>query len=239
MPFWNQLGSYLSSLENWFCLSEKCAIFSARMAQGKTSKSIDNKVLNRVYGSGRGSVFETGDFLDLGSRTAIDKVLSRLVQRGTLRRLARGLYDYPKYHPIIGVVSPNPDKVAKALAGKHAIRLQPTGAYAANLLGLSEQVPAKVVFLTDGTSKVVHIGKQEIRLQHTSPRNMATAGRISGLVIQALRHLGRNYVDERVIAILRKKLSDKDKLQLIKDIAYAPAWVGTYLRSIATGTRQS
>lgn len=196
-------------------------------------------MLNRIYGSGKGSVFTTGNFLDLASRAAVDKVLSRLVQKGTLRRLARGLYDYPKSHPIIGVVSPNPDKVARALSGKHGIHLQPTGAYAANVLGLSEQVPAKVVFLTDGPSRVVRIGKQEIRLQHTVPRNMATAGRVSGLVIQALRHLGPNYVDDRVIAILRKKLSDRDKLRLIKDIAYAPAWVGVYLRRIATGGRQS
>lgn len=203
------------------------------MGQTRPMKSIDNMVLSRVYGSGRGSVFTTSSFLDLGSRAAVDKALSRLVQKGTLRRLARGLYDYPKSHPLIGVLSPNPDAIAKALGGKLAIRFQPTGAYAANLLGLSEQVPVKIVFLTDGPSRMVRIGNQEIRLKHTTPRNMATAGRVSGLVIQALRHLGARYVDDRTIAILRRKISERDKKQLLKDIAYAPAWVGAHLRQIA------
>jgi len=195
--------------------------------------SIYNRILNRIYGSGRGSVFTPSDFLDLGSRAAIDKALSRLAQKGTLRRLHRGLYDYPKSHPVMGTLTPSPDAIARAIAGKHGIRIQPTGAYAANLLGLSEQVPAKVVFLSDGPNRVVTIGKQEIRLQHTTPRNMATTGRVSGLVIQALRHIGQSHVDDSMLAILRRKLRKEDKKILIKDIAYAPAWVGALLRKIA------
>ncbi len=198
-------------------------------------QSIDSKILNRVYGSGRGSVFTPGDFLDIGNRTAVDKALSRLALKGTVRRLARGLYDYPKTHPVMGVLSPNPDAIAKALAGKHGIRLQPSGAYAANLLGLSTQVPAKIVYLTDDPSRTVRVGNQEIRLQRTTPRNMGPAGRVSGLVIQALRYLGRKQVDDTVIQVLQRKLSTPDKKQLIKDIAFAPAWVGVYLRKIAKG----
>jgi len=182
-----------------------------------------------------GSVFTPVRFLDLGSRDAVDKVLSRLVQKGTLRRLARGLYNYPKTHPVMGVLSPGPDAIAKALAGKDMIRLQPSGAYAANLLGLSTQVPARIVYLTDGPSRTVRVGNQEIRLQRTTPRSMGPAGRISGLVIQALRHLGQKQVDGAVIQTLQRKLSAHDKKQLLKDIAFAPAWVGKHLREIARG----
>jgi len=184
---------------------------------------------------GRGSVFTPGRFLDLGSRDAVDKVLSRLAQKGTIRRLARGLYDYPEHHLVMGILASSPDAIAQALAGKQGIRLQPSGAYAANLLGLSTQVPARIVYLTDGPSRTVRVGNQEIRLQRTTPRNMGPAGRTSGLVIQALRYLGQKHVDDAVIQTLQRKLTDQDKKRLIKDIAYAPAWVGTYMREIAQG----
>lgn len=198
-------------------------------------QSINSKILSRIYGSGRGSVFTPGRFLDLGSRDAVDKVLSRLVQKGAIRRLARGLYDYPEHHPIMGILAPLPDAIAEALAGKQGIRLQPSGAYAANRLGLSTQVPARIVYLTDGPSRTVRVGNQEIRLQRTTPRSMGPAGRTSGLVIQALRHLGQKHVDDAVILTLQRKLSDQDKKRLMKDIAYAPAWVGKHLREIARG----
>ena len=197
-------------------------------------QSIDSNILSRIFGSGRGSVFTPGRFLDLGSRNAVDKVLSRLVQKGTIRRLARGLYDYPKHHPIMGILAPSPDAIARALVGQ-GIRLQPSGAYAANRLGLSTQVPARIVYLTDGPSRTVRVGNQEIRLQRTTPRSMGPADRISGLVIQALRHLGQKHVDDAVIQTLQCKLSDQDRKRLIKDIAYAPAWVGKHLREIARG----
>ena len=198
-------------------------------------QSIDSKVLSRIYGSGRGVVFTPGRFLDIGSRDAVDKVLSRLVQKGAIRRLARGLYDYPEHHPIMGILAPNPDAIAQALAGRQGIRLQPSGAYAANRLGLSTQVPARIVYLTDGPSRTVRVGNQEIRLQRTTPRSMGPAGRTSGLVIQALRHLGQKHVDDSVIQTLQNKISDQDKKRLMKDIAYAPAWVGKHLREIARG----
>ena len=190
-------------------------------------------MLVRIKARENGWVFSPPDFLDLGSRDAVDKALSRMAATGTIRRVARGLYDVPRRHPIVGVTAPSVDKVAKALAGKAATRLQPTGAYAANLLGLSDQVPAKVVFLTDGRSKRVRLGKLDIVLKQTSPRNMATSGRISGLVIQALRYLGEVHVNEDTVKRLDRKLSADDRKQLSKDLAYAPAWIGDIMRRLA------
>lgn len=151
----------------------------------KPPQSIDTKVLYRIRAKGRGSVHVPGDFLDLGSRQAVDLALHRLAKKGTIRRLARGVYDFPEQHPVLGPLSPSADTVAAALAGRDRTRLQPAGAYAANALGLSEQVPAKTVFLTDGPSRTVKIGPMTIQLRRTTPRNMAAAGRLSGLVIQA------------------------------------------------------
>ena len=196
-------------------------------------KTIDASLRSRIYGSGRGAAFTPNDFLDLGGRDAVDKALSRLVIKGTIRRLARGLYEYPREHPELGRLSPDIERVAKALAGKDRIRLQPTGAYATNLLGLSEQVPAKVVFLTDGPSRNVKIGRQEIQLRRTTPRNMAAAGRLSGLLMQAFRHLGQTQITPDRMAHLKSTLPAKEMHQLLKDLPLAPAWMHPHFRQLA------
>ncbi len=195
-------------------------------------QSIENKVISRIYGKKRGWVFAPIDFLDLGSRDAIDQTLGRLTKSGVIRRLARGLYEYPQKHPKLGILPANYEKIAQALAGRDNLKIQPSGAYAANLLGLTQQVPAKIVFLTDGANRTVLINKQQIKLKRTTPKNMATAGRVSGLVIQALRYLGQNHIDNNIIRILKKKLSDAEKRQLINDIRYAPAWIGNIFRQL-------
>lgn len=196
-------------------------------------QTIDSRLKSRIYGHGRGAVFTPNDFLDLGGRDAVDKALSRLTARGVIRRLARGLYEYPREHPELGTLSPDLEKVAKALAGKHRIRLQPAGAYAANLLGLSEQVPAKIVFLTDGPSRTVKIGRQEIQLRRTTPRNMAAAGRLSGLLMQAFRSLGRQHITRQRLARLKRTLPAKERKQLIKDLSLAPTWMHPFFRELA------
>lgn len=158
--------------------------------------------------------------------------LKRYRRSGLIRQLARGLYDYPDTDPELGTLTPSPDAVAKALAGRHAVRLQPSGAYAANLLGLSTQVPMKIVYLTDGPSRTVAIGKKQIILKRTTPRNMATAGRISGLIIQALRYLGKPHVDDDVFARLDHRLDDDDRKRLLKDVRFAPSWIADIMRRL-------
>ncbi|HLA11691.1 MAG TPA: DUF6088 family protein [Pyrinomonadaceae bacterium] len=196
-------------------------------------QTIDSKLKSRIYGHGRGTVFTPNDFLDLGGRDAVDKALSRLATRGEVRRLARGLYEYPREHPELGTLSPDIERVAKALSGKDRLRLQPAGAYATNLLGLSEQVPAKAVFLTDGPSRTVKIGRQEIQLRHTTPRNMAAAGRLSGLLMQAFRHLGQEHITAQRMAHLKRTLPAKERTQLMKDLPLAPTWMHPFFRELA------
>jgi hypothetical protein len=203
------------------------------MANKDNPNSTDSAVLSRIYGRGRGGVFTPGDFQDLGSPTAVRLALMRHARAGIIRNLARGLYDYPKNDPQLGKLSPSIDAVARALSLRHAIRLQPSGGYAANLLGLSDQVPMKVVFLTDGINRRVQIGKLQIILKRTTPRNMASAGKTGGLVIQALRHLGQRNIDGQMILKLKKRLSAKDKKQLLTDLRHAPVWVATVMRQIA------
>ncbi len=153
--------------------------FSYRFTVPNPSQSIEKSVASRIYGKGRGAVFTPNDFLDLGSRGSIDLSLHRLTDAGTIRRIARGLYHYPESHRLLGEVAPSIEAVAKALAAREQAKLQASGAYAANLLGLSEQVPAKVVFLTSGRARKVKLGQLMIELRPTTPRRVAAAGRTS------------------------------------------------------------
>ena len=122
-------------------------------------QSIESRIVSRIQDKARGTCFTPKAFLDLGSPEAVRIALHRLEKRSAIRRLTRGLYDFPKQHPTIGCLSPSPDEIAKALSERDASRLQPSGAYAANLLGLSEQVPARIVFLTDGPARQARIGR--------------------------------------------------------------------------------
>ena len=198
------------------------------------SQSADKKILARIYAHGKGWVFIPDDFKGLGSRNAIASALKRHKKSGLIRQLARGVYDFPRMDAELGVLAPSSDDIAKALAGRDALRLQPSGAYAANLLGLSTQVPLRIVYLTDGRSRTVQVGKRQIILKQTSPRNMAMAGRISGLVIQALRHTGREYVDDQTIRVLKQRLDVDARKQLAKDIRYAPDWIADIIRGLTS-----
>lgn len=199
----------------------------------KHSQSTEKTILGRIRGHGRGWVFTPRHFLDFASRPAITSALRRQTESGTIRQLGRGLYDYPRLHPVLGTLAPTPEALAKAMAGRDRVRLQPSGAYAANLLGLSEQVPAKVVFLTDGPSRVIKVGQLTLQLRRTTPRNVAAAGRVSGLVIQALRYLGPDHVTPERIAQLRRTLQADDRRALLKDLTLAPAWMHGTLKELA------
>jgi len=143
------------------------------------------------------------------------------------------VYDLPKEHPVLGSLAPSSEAIAKALAGRDHTRLQPTGAYAANALGLSEQVPAKAVFLTDGPTRTVEIGPMTIQLRRTTPRNMAAAGRLSGLLIQALRELGQEHVTPERREHLKRTLPAEQRRELLKDLKLAPAWMHPIFRELA------
>ncbi len=202
----------------------------------KKHNSIDHQILNAITAIGYGAVFVPTDFLGFGSRQAVDIVLHRLVRKGIIRRIARGIYDFPKEHPKLGKLQPSPEKIAEALVGRDCTRIQPTGAYAANILGLSEQVPAKVVFLTDGPSRTVKIGTTTIQLRRTTPKNMAMAGRLSGLLVQAFRELGKENVTAARIEHLKRAIPLNARKELLKDIRFAPEWMHSIFKKLAEET---
>ena len=135
----------------------------------------ENKILNRVRGTGSGWSFSPRDFLDLGERSTIDSALHRLTQRGDVRRVIRGIYDYPRFSELLQQqLSPDTDQVARALARKFNWRIQPSGATALNLLGLSTQVPARAVYLSDGPDRSYTVGNTGLAFEHTALKEVVS-----------------------------------------------------------------
>lgn len=188
--------------------------------------------MRRARAGGRGGVFTPSDFLDVAGRAAVDQALSRLAKSGRLRRLARGLYDFPRVHPKLGPLSPVPDDVAQALARETGSQVQIAGARAANALGLSTQIPAKSTYLTDGPSRRVVFGRRVVDLRHASPKHLVAPGSPAGTVVQALRHLGSARATD-VARVAARRLSASDKKTLAASAIQAPAWMRPTLVSIA------
>ncbi len=187
----------------------------------------------------KGQPFTTQELLaqDLGSRDAIDQTLSRLVRRGDLRRLARGLYYRPKHHPALGELIPDTNLIAQAAARKTGSKLLASGAQSANRLGLTTQVPAKAVFYTDGRSRRLKLGHEIIDLRHVSPRRMSAAETGAGPIIEALRTLGPEHATESIGAALAKQLDDRTKDDLIEHLHEAPEWMKPLLRKVISSNR--
>lgn len=209
---------------------------STSPSEGAKSATIRQKLAQRIARQVHKEperVFTPFDFLDLGSPHSVGMALLRLVRNGQLRHLARGLYDVPRSHPLLGELLPTAESIAQALARRDGAKIQPMEAMAANLLGLSEQVPVKAVFLTDGPDRLVKVGPLTVQLKQRPLRKVGSAAPTSSLVFAALRSLGKEHVTTARVAHLRETLSPKDRKRLLKDLPLAPVWMHSFLRFIA------
>jgi len=198
------------------------------------SQSIEDKLVSRIYGSGRGWAFSQADFADLGSRSAIDLALHRRKREGIIRRVIRGIYDYPRDSKALrGPVSPDMDQVAHALARKFAWRIQPDGATAQNLLGLSTQVPARIVYLSDGPDRSYTVGKTLLAFEHTALKEAGFKLQESRLIVQALKAYGENRITRKIIAQIRKKFDRTLRKRILVDTKTATGWVYAAIQEIA------
>lgn len=196
--------------------------------------TIQARITAQMRQRGRGKVFIPKDFLSLGSREAVDQALSRLARAGTVQRLGRGLYGYPKLNERLGIaIQPDVDEIADALARQTGSRVAPSGAVAANLLGLSTQVPARPLYLTDGRSRQVKVGAFVLVVKHVAPKELPVENRMSATVLQALRHLGQDAIDAAVVSRIRKALSPRQRSQLLEDSRYTTDWIAAVVQKIA------
>jgi DNA-directed RNA polymerase subunit K/omega len=196
--------------------------------------SIESKVLQRIESLPKGTLFLAADFSELGSSEAIRLALFRLEKEEFIKGVAQGIYVRPKVSSLIGPLTPSAEDVAKTIAKRDRIRTIPTGSYALNALGLSTQVPVNIVLLTDGSPRVVNVGRRTIRLKKTSPKNLLAKGKISRLVIQALKEIGNGKVREEEEQKILDLLKKENKVDLKHDISLAPVWIQKIMKKALT-----
>ena len=187
--------------------------------------SIDQAIQRIMRGRSAAAVFSAASFSRCGNPDAVRKALSRSVKMGKIRRIRRGLYDLPRAHPMIGQTAPDIMATVETLMAGSQSRWQFSGAYAANALGLSDQVPSKIVILTDGLPRKVSLGKVTLVFRRAAPRNMLGAGKRAGLVIQALRYFKNSPDMPRHIVKLKRDLDQKTKKDLAALTPKLPAWM--------------
>lgn len=198
------------------------------------TQAIESKIIYRIRGSGGGWVFSPRDFLDLGNRSTVDSALHRLEQKGNIRRVIRGIYDYPRFSKMLDQhLSPDLDQVARALARKFRWRIQPSGATALNFLGLSTQVPARAVYLSDGPDRVYQVGNTSLVFEHTALKESGIELKESGLIVQALKSLGPDQITPETIAKIREWLPKPLRSKVLADTKTVTGWVYNTIQQIA------
>lgn len=228
----SDIGSRKTTCARHRVVSQEVVSFCDNTSGMNVAQPIDRGILRSVRAKSRASVFSPRHFADFGNADAVRKALSRLAKAGKIRRIRRGLYDLPQAHPIIGQTAPDIMATVRALMeGSHA-QWQFTGAYAANALGLSDQVPAKVIILTDGVPRKVSLGKLVLMFRRAAPRNLLGAGTRAGLVIQALRYLRGSTDMPKHVARLRKDLDAGTKKDLASIIPKIVTWMRPIVQQI-------
>lgn len=188
-------------------------------------ESVEKKIEQVIRRRPKGSIFFADDFSKYGSPEAIRKSLERLHNKAKITRLTHGIYTKPKESKYLGAVMPSAEEVAEAITKRDKIRTVPTGSYALNALGLSPQIPMKIVLLTDGSPRELKIGKRTINFKKSTPNNLLAKGKISRLVIQALKEIGKEKIDEREEKKIIELLKSENIQDLKHDIPLAPAWI--------------
>jgi hypothetical protein len=192
-----------------------------------------NKILQRIYGHGRGWVFVPKDFLDIGTSAAVRQALSRLKRQGTIRRIMQGVYDYPAFSTLLQTSSsPDPDSIAQAIARANGWTILPTGDTALNLLGLSTQVPAKYQYFSDGPSKHYVWEGGAFELRHRANKETTNLSYRTGILVQALKSLGKNNIDSGVVSVLREKFSMDEFNLALRESRYARSWVYNIIKEL-------
>ncbi|MCK9499138.1 MAG: DUF6088 family protein [Bacteroidales bacterium] len=198
---------------------------------GEIRLKIEAKIAELLQKMPKGNILFVDNFLNLGNPENIKKALYRLTnEKKILIRLAHGIYLYPKIDEELGILYPSTEEIAEAIAKRDKARIIPTGIYALNRLGLSTQVPMKIVYLTDGSARNIKIGKRTISFKRTTPKNLMTKGEISTLVIQALKEIGKENVTDEILKQLKTVLKKEMQENIFHDAKLAPAWINNILK---------
>ena len=197
------------------------------------TQSIENTILNSIKKRGRGTVFFSSDYSKVGEKSAVLKAWERMAAGGTIVRVARGIYCYPKIDKELGfgTLYPTYEEIAQAIAKRDKARIVPAGIYAMNRLGLSTQVPMNVVYLTDGSSRKVAInGNKGIQFKHVAPKNLAFQNQLAQLINSALKEIGQDNITEKDKTRIKSLLSNESKDNVMQDVKLMPDWIASIIR---------
>ena len=190
-------------------------------------------IRDRINQSEIGTVYVAIDFVDISDKTNVNAYLARLVDEGLIRRVLRGVYDKPEYNDFLEeYVAPSPDKVANALARNFGWSIVPCGDTALNLLGLSTQVPAAWVYVSDGTYKEYAYDNTTIQFKRTTNKEVSKLSYKTALTVQALKALGKDKIDDVVISRLSKLLTAEEKKTMLEEAKAATSWIYEYIKQI-------
>lgn len=197
-------------------------------------ESSKNQIQNKIQRSSYGEIFFLDDFIKYGSSENIRKVLSRLEQGGLVERLAHGIYLKPKRDPLLGIIYPTTEEIAKQIAQRDKARIAPTGVLALYLLGISTQVPLKAVYLSDGSQREIKIGNRTIQFKRTVPKSFAIKDSLLHLIIQAFRELGQKQITEEFLEKIKPSILQLNADVILKQLKYAPVWIQKEINTLYT-----
>lgn len=190
-------------------------------------------IRDRINRSDIGTVYVAVDFVDISDKTSVNAYLARLVDEGLIRRVLRGVYDKPEYNVFLEeYVAPSPDKVANAIARNFGWTIVPCGDTALNLLGLSTQVPAAWVYVSDGTYKEYTYDNTTIQFKRTTNKEVSKLSYKTALTVQALKALSKDKIDDMVISRLGKLLTAEEKQTMLEEAKAATSWIYEYIKQI-------
>lgn len=186
-----------------------------------------------ISGHGRGWAFSANDLMKKFTRQEADSTLSDLVKKGKIRRVCRGIYDYPKYSDFLNQeLSPDIDQVARAFARKFNWRIEISGDSALNLLGLSTQIVGKHIYLSDGENRSYNINGTTLDFKKTVLKNIGFKHKESSLIVQALKALGKNHITPKVIDKIRTQIETKMYNKILKDTQSSTIWIFETIKQI-------
>lgn len=219
----------------FWCLVVKIVYFCDKSVCKMNSQTIESKMLKCIKKCGRGKLIFSSDFVRFGEQKTVNKVLERMAKEGTILRISRGIYYYPKIDKKLGlgVLYPTLEAIAEGVAKRDKARIVPTGLYALNRLGFSTQIPMNIQYLTDGSNrKLTLYNGATIEFKHTAPKNLAFNSQLAMLLTFAFKSIGKDNVTDEIL-VHTKELLAKDKSQSVKqDYKLMPAWVSSIIKSL-------
>lgn len=211
----------------WFCHKNMVTLW--QNSRNMAAFSAYNTIKSQVEMSNKGTLFFPEGFAPIGSSDAVRSALVRLCQSGELVRVAQGIYFKPKIDTKwgSGMIPPSIEEIAEGIAKRDKVRIAPTGAYVLNQLGLSTQIPANVVYLTDGSQRRVSVGKGKgILFKHSSEmRIFAYQSRLMQMIVTAMREIGEGNLTDEQMVIIKSHLKNVSEEDYQNDIQLAPIWV--------------